>query len=694
MKVTLYRYEKGTLVMRSVEMEKLQAALRTENLNKPISTTRDKVMFALPGTQNSDIQKLPVVVFGGTFRKTGDPKPPMRDYSGLVLLEVNHLSDLQEAVQIRQQAATMPQTLLAFIGFSGKSVKIVIPFTLPDGTLPHSPEQIKRFHSQAYLTAVKYYQPQLGRNITLKEPVPQHGCRMSYDPQPVYNPDAVAIRIEQPAQMPDSEEIRIIPEEPSEPLQRLMPGMSRNYRIATLFSIAMVDAIRKSGQIKDGDLKPVFTLLADNCLKAGIPEEDAVQCTLLYNDLRSKEMEIRMTFRSVYTLKEALAGKTFMPEIMSLTLQLEEFMLRRYEIRNNKMSGEVEYRDKSLLRFTFSPFTREVRNSICTEAHKEGLNVWDKDIERYVYSDNIPTFFPIEEYLGHLPKWDGKDHIRKLAKRVPCNNIRWADHFHRWFLSMVAHWLGLDREHGNSTTPLLVGDQGCGKSTYCLNILPPELRQFYTDSIDFSKRRDTELALHRYALVNIDEFDSVKDTHQSYLKHILQKAVVNTRLPYQSASRNLRRYATFIATSNNYDLLTDPTGSRRFICVEVKGRIDYAQPIDYDQLYAEAKELLRRGERFWFTPEEEALITENNRDFQQQPAEEQLFLRYFKIAEDIEEAKPLLASEILDMIAEKQPGFNITKTMIFNFGKLLKRNSVPNKRTMRGTCYYVEEVDG
>ena len=208
MKVTLYRYEKETLVMRSVEMEKLQAALRTENLNKPVSTTRDKAMFALPGTQNSYIQKLPVVVFGGTFRKTGEPAPPMRDYSGLVLLEVNHLSDLQEAVQIRQQAAMMPQTLLAFVGFSGKSVKIVIPFTLPDGTLPRSPEQVKRFHSQAYLTAVKYYQPQLGRNITLKEPVLQHGCRMSYDPQPVYNPDAVAIRIEQPMRMADSEEIR------------------------------------------------------------------------------------------------------------------------------------------------------------------------------------------------------------------------------------------------------------------------------------------------------------------------------------------------------------------------------------------------------------------------------------------------------------------------------------------------------
>ena len=102
--------------------------------------------------------------------------------------------------------------------------------------------------------------------------------------------------------------------------------------------------------------------------------------------------------------------------------------------------------------------------------------------------------------------------------------------------------------------------------------------------------------------------------------------------------------------------------------------------------------MLRRGERFWFTPEEEALITENNRDFQQQPAEEQLFLRYFKIAEDIEEAKPLLASEILDMIAEKQPGFNITKTMIFNFGKLKRQEQVARERYYQSVFAYEETV--
>ena len=141
-------------------------------------------------------------------------------------------------------------------------------------------------------------------------------------------------------------------------------------------------------------------------------------------------------------------------------------------------------------------------------------------------------------------------------------------------------------------------------------------------------------------------------------------------------------------------MLTDPTGSRRFICVEVEGLIDYIQPVDYEQLYAEAKEMLRRGERFWFTHEEEAAVVESNRRFQQIPAEEQLFSRYFSIPVDPESVTPVLASEILDKIAEKQPGFVITKKMILNFGKLLKRNNVPNKRTMRGTCYYLEEVGG
>ena len=656
--------------MHSRDMEYIVGLLKNGKDAEAILSVRRKLNMAFLARTTDLSGKLPVLAFGSTFKKNGDGIQ-LRRYNGYVLLEVNGLESQSEAEAVRREAAALPQTLLAFVGLSGRSVKIVVPFVLPDGSLPKKEEQARMFHAAAYQLAVRHYQPQLGSIISLKEPFLSRGCRMSVDPDAYYNPDAVAIRIEQPLQMPDGGDLK--------------------------FSVILMEMTRRFSESPEDDIQLLFIDLAQACCRLGIPEEEAVGWTLRYEALKKYKIDIRMAFRTAYTLENVsnrAEPLSSVPPSMSLVLRLDEFMNRRYFFRTNEMSGGVEYLDRSMIQFVYKPYTTKVRNSICLEAQQEGLNVWDKDIDRYVNSDRVPIYHPIDHFLGNLPAWDGKERIRALAGRVPCDNPVWGDLFYRWFLSMVAHWMELDSEHGNSTTPLLVGGQGCGKSTFCLNLLPPVLRPYYTDSIDFGNRRGAELALHRYALINIDEFDSVKSSHQSFLKHILQKAVVNTRLPYQSASRNLRRYATFIATSNNYDLLTDPTGSRRFICVEVKGRIDYAQPIDYDQLYAEAKELLRRDERFGFTPEEEALITENNRDFQQQPAEEQLFLRYFKIAEDIEEAKPLLASEILDMIAEKQPGFNITKTMILNFGKLLKRNSVPNKRTMRGTCYYVEEVDG
>lgn len=142
--------------------------------------------------------------------------------------------------------------------------------------------------------------------------------------------------------------------------------------------------------------------------------------------------------------------------------------------------------------------------------------------------------------------WDGKDRIRPLAAHLPCDNVRWKQLFYTWFLSMVAHWQGRDKQHGNSLSPLLVGGQGCGKSTFCFNLLPPDLNKYYTDSINFSKKRDAELYLTRFGLINIDEFDQVSAKHQGFLKHLLKKPVVNVRKPYATQVESVKRYASFI----------------------------------------------------------------------------------------------------------------------------------------------------
>ncbi|NDV81653.1 BT4734/BF3469 family protein [Bacteroides sp. 51] len=687
MKITQLRSQS----QRTISIETAIAAMKTETKNQPVGTMRDRLQYATPGTSYEYVRKVPQMIFGGAFRRNGSEQQ-LVTYTGLVTLEINKLATIKEAKQLRNLVATLPQTYLATVGSSGKSVKILVPFTLPDGTLPQTREQIERFHAHAYREAVKWYQPQLNMEIDLREPRPDTAIRMTFDPTLYHNPGAVAIRIEQPLRMPQEPTYTQAQQHSKDPLQRLLPGYERHFIIDTLFETCFWNAMTQiEGIHADSDFHPLFVRLAENCLHSGIPEEDAIRFTLHKEKLKEHELLIRTTFRNTYTLEKMFGRKPCIAPPMTLAAQLEEFMQRRYQLRRNTIKGIVEYREIKSFYFDFRPLTKQVMNGITLNAISEGINAWDADIRRYVDSNRVLAYNPIEEYLLDLPAWDGKDRIRQLAGRVTCNNPRWADLFHIWFLSMVAHWQQKDHLHANSTLPLLVGDQGCGKSTFCLNILPPELREYYTDSIDFSNRRHVELALNRFALINMDEFDSISPAYQPFMKHILQKTIIQTKRPYGTATEQLRRYATFIATSNNFDLLTDTTGSRRFICIEVQGIIDYSQPIDYKQLYAQAAEAIRQNERYWYTCEEEAYITTSNYQFQQILPEEEVALMYFRQPTRSEKYIELSCAEILEKIRQHKPGFKCTRNAAMSLGRSLK-GKFQSRRTHRGVVYQVVEI--
>jgi len=431
--------------------------------------------------------------------------------------------------------------------------------------------------------------------------------------------------------------------------------------------------------------------LAENCFRSGIPEEETVKRTYFHYYLRQKETVIRQIIRSVYQENKGFNTQSSLSKEQRLAIQTDEFMKRRYDFRYNTQVGEVEYRERHSFRFRFSPIDKRTLNSIALDAQSEGIPLWDRDISRYIYSNRIPVFNPLEDYLYDLPHWDGKDRILALARTVPCNNPYWAELFHRWFLNMVAHWRGnTDKKYANSVSPLLVGAQGTRKSTFCRSIVPPELRAYYTDSIDFSRKRDAELYLNRFALINIDEFDQISSTQQGFLKHILQKPVVNVRKPYANAVLEMRRYASFIATSNQKDLLTDPSGSRRFICIEVTEAIDTNRPIDYNQLYAQAMHELDHGERYWFDQSDERIMTENNHDFEQIPPEEQLFYHYFRVAGNDEEGEWLSSAEILNRL-RRYSAIPLSTKRVNVFGRILQKHEVPSRRTRFGTLYHVVE---
>lgn len=274
---------------------------------------------------------------------------------------------------------------------------------------------------------------------------------------------------------------------------------------------------------------------------------------------------------------------------------------------------------------------RELKRIAFEQMEQVGV-AWSIDIELYVRSAIVVDYNPIEDYLSRCPKWDGTDHIRQLARRVPCNTEHWPDWFHRWMLGMVAQWQQLSRDYGNSLVPLLIGNQGTHKSTFCKLILPPSLREYYIDDIKLDSAEQVERMISRMLLVNIDEYNAKTDREQAKIKRILTERDVQTRKMRSDQYQMLPRMASFIATTNAPEPLCDPTGSRRYLCCELTGVIDTDSPINYPQLYAQAIAELQQRVPWYFNKEEEAAIEQHNQMYMQQSTPEQILQAYYEPA--------------------------------------------------------------
>ena len=369
----------------------------------------------------------------------------------------------------------------------------------------------------------------------------------------------------------------------------------------------------------------------------------------------------------------------------SLLEDLEIYLLKVYDFRFNVLTEQTEYRKKG--ESVFHLVDQRVLNTLCMKVRKQGINCWDKDVSRLLLSEQIPDFHPFTEYADSLPEWDGVERVSELARRVS-DEALWVSGFHRWMLGMVAQWMQLEGQCANAVAPLLVStEQGRCKSTFCSIILPEELQRFYIDKFDLTSVSGCEQKLSQFGLINMDEFDRYSVRSMANLKNLMQLKKLTFRKSHRSYYSQLPRIASFIGTSNQKELLTDTTGSRRFLCVEVKKKIDCTRP-DYAQLYAQLKAELLAGERFWFTSEEEKEIQEHNRFFYRQSPEQEIFFRCFRLPKEGEEAMLLSPTEIFCRLQKKYPAA-FRGSNVVNMGRMLIGLGVERVRTRYGSAYRV-----
>ena len=371
------------------------------------------------------------------------------------------------------------------------------------------------------------------------------------------------------------------------------------------------------------------------------------------------------------------------------------FLRDRYDFRYNVLMKYTEYKTKGSWH-DFAPVDPRVQKRMTLDVQLADIRVSIKDVRNFLESDYIANYDPIDEYLFQCEgKWDGKDHIRALARTVPTANPHWADWFYIWYLGMVDQWRGINhRLYGNSVAPLLISKQGFNKSTFCRRLIPQELQWGYTDNLVLSEKRQVYQAMAQTLLINLDEFNQISpQVQQGFLKNLIQLPNVKMKRPYGGHVEEFPRLASFIATSNMDDILTDPSGNRRFIGVELTGPIDVSVKPNYVQLFAQAMAAIRAGEKTYFDSVETALLMQSNRQFEVVPPLEQYFQMCFDLVEDESQGKYMSAAEIFDYL-KKRIGSSLKIDSLMSFGrKLANIDGIKVKRFATGKRYLVAEKE-
>ena len=358
-------------------------------------------------------------------------------------------------------------------------------------------------------------------------------------------------------------------------------------------------------------------------------------------------------------------------------LIVEQFLNDNYRLRRNVLSGKVEFQSRAELSAEYRPLTQEALNSIIIRALREGLDEEcnpKADITMYVNSEEVRLYNPVLAFLNDLPQWDGQNHVARLFSRIPGVSSEQLAYLSIWLRSTVAHWLQLDTMHGNEVVPVLIGAQGCGKTTFLRRLLPQHLRQYYLDHLNLSNKFDKEMALTNNLLVNLDELEAIRPSQHAALKQTLSKNKVNGRPIFGRAQDDRPRYASFVSTTNNPHPLTDATGSRRYICMTIpKGQfIDNTGDIDYEQLYAQVLHEIQVLETpYWFNNEEVARIQQLNLAYMQQKDIAEMVNACFRKPKEGEKVKSLSTTEMLEMIREEYPNVAITTKAKVELGRAL-----------------------
>ena len=373
--------------------------------------------------------------------------------------------------------------------------------------------------------------------------------------------------------------------------------------------------------------------------------------------------------------------------------RIESFLRERYEFRFNTIKNRTEFRSAHSDKM-FSPLTKFDTNSMRRLLNNSrGISTSGENIRSILESDFCSRVNPIQEYFNSLSADFCQEDESEICRLAICVQVRnpekWKTYLAKWLIAVVANAMD-DLQCRNHTCLVLTGEQGKFKTTFLDLLCPDELKMYlFTGKID-PQSKDVQTLIAEYLFINIDDqLKALNKRDENELKNLITTPRVKYRRPYDVYIEEYPHLASFMASVNGNDFLTDPTGSRRFLPFEVLHiDIKSAKEIDMNKVYSEAVWLWKSGYRYWFDEKEIAELHRESEAFHVQTVEYEMLVKGFEKPGEKEESY-MTTSDILTYL-RAYTNLNLQEKRM---GEALRKAGFERKsRRINGSPMYVYHI--
>ena len=643
-KISVYPSCLSTLVHNDVTLSEVYDKIKNDDVLRQRTVNYRKAIEAkLPAKQLKKLkaEQFPMLMPAARF-KEGRDMEHLDSYTGLCQCDIDNIPpDMMD--EAKRRVRSLPFVCMYHVSMSGKGLHIYYFYQIPnEGLTP-------QVYQQAFIQGNECIGKAIPADYDAAVGKANHGSSICHDPEAWFNPDAEPFKVD---------------------MSLLLKKRGKNDRLANdtaitekewsaqwtaekVFAYAQ-ECVSKSatGEFAHGNRNKFLVRLAMMLSDFGMEQEHAAQ--LMEQEYASQygEESIPSLVSGCYKSGAKMHGRRALPDARGkksgerkgdVKMQIAANFLRnqglKFDVITHKLkrSDMVDVTDRDI-------------NSMLLACNVESCqNISAQTFRSALMSNCIPEFNPLTDYLDEAVKAvtinpDEPSYIDQVAGMVHVTytpqsplspegglSSLWHTCFRKWFVSMVASWM--DPKVVNHQILVLIGPQGIFKSTWLDALIPDALvsyrcRQSGTNFSD----KDEQLRCAEFAMVNYDEFDRLSSSDLDNLKSLITTPDVSIRAPYGSTKERRVRIASYCASGNKFQFLTDQTGNRRFLPFYVE-HIDspFDHPIDHHRLYAEAVKMVKEGFVYWFTSEDIQQLSKYVEQFADRSPEEELLDVYFDI---------------------------------------------------------------